>query len=143
MPIFNTSVDRLEQVPQRLRQLFEFAPAAALNDEGIRGEVAEGGARQVIAALADELDAAARLADKQAFRAVADRVKQKTGLKGRALFHPIRIALTGAADGPELDLLVPAMERGADLDPAAGFRPIAGARERARDFANVLDHLDQ
>ena len=139
VPIFNTSVDRLEQVPQRLRQLFEFSPAAALTDEGIRGEVADGGARKVIAALADELDASPRLADKQAFRAVADRVKQKTGLKGRGLFHPIRIALTGAGDGPELDLLVPAMERGADLDPAAGFRPIVGARERARDFANSLD----
>jgi len=32
VPIFNTSVDRLDQVPQRLRQLFEFSPAAALGD---------------------------------------------------------------------------------------------------------------
>ena len=76
---------------------------------------------QVIEALAEELQSAPRLLDKQAFRGVADRVRQKTGQKGRALFHPIRIALTGAADGPELDLLVPAIERGADLDPSTGI----------------------
>jgi hypothetical protein len=70
---------------------------------------------------------------------VADRVKQKTGQKGRALFHPIRIALTGATDGPELDLLVPAIERGADLDRSSGIAPIAGARERAREFTRALD----
>src|SRR5688500_8715723 len=32
VPLFNTSIDRLEQVPQRLRQLFEFSAAAALDD---------------------------------------------------------------------------------------------------------------
>jgi hypothetical protein len=66
-------------------------------------------------------------------------VKQKTGQKGRALFHPIRVALTGAADGPELDLLVPAIERGADLDPSSGIAAIIGARERAQQFASALD----
>ena len=96
-------------------------------------------ARQVIDALADELRAAPRLLDKQAFRGVADRVKQKTGQKGRALFHPIRIALTGAGDGPELDLLVPAMERGAALDSSTGIVRITGARERAQQFASALD----
>ena len=139
VPVFNTSVDRLEQVTQRLRQLFEFSAATALGDAAIRGEVGEGPARQVIDALAEELYSAPRLADKQTFRSIADRVKQKTGQKGRALFHPIRIALTGAADGPELDLLVPAMERGAELPPEAGLAPVIGARERAMQFARALD----
>ena len=93
----------------------------------------------MIDALAEELQSAPPLLDKQAFRGVADRVKQKTGQKGRALFHPIRIALTGAADGPELDLLVPAMERGADLDSSTGIARIIGARERAQQFARALD----
>jgi glutamyl-tRNA synthetase/nondiscriminating glutamyl-tRNA synthetase len=139
VPIFSTSVDRLDQVPQRLRQLFEYSPAASLADATIRAEVSEPAARQVIAALAEALQQAPRMFDKQAFRAVADRVKQKTGQKGRALFHPIRIALTGAGDGPELDLLVPAMERGAELDRSAGVAPILGARERAEQFARALD----
>ena len=139
VPLFNTSVDRLEQVPQRLHQLFEFSAAAALENPTIRGEASEGPARQVIDALADELPSAPRLLDKQTFRASADRVKQKTGQKGRALFHPIRLALTGAGDGPELDLLVPAMERGAALDSTTGIARIIGARERAQQFARALD----
>jgi nondiscriminating glutamyl-tRNA synthetase len=139
VPLFNTSVDRLDQVPARVRQLFQFSATAALEDAAIRGEVAEGPARQVIDALAEELQASPRLVDKLAFRGVADRVKQKTGQKGRALFHPIRIALTGAADGPELDLLVPAMDRGAELPDATGIARIPGARERAQQFARALD----
>lgn len=134
VPVFNTSVDRLEQVPQRLHQLFEFSAATSPDDATIGSEVREGAARQVINALAEDLRSAPRLVDKQAFRACADRVKQKTGQKGRALFHPIRIALTGAGDGPELDLLVPAIERGADLDPSTGIARITGARERAEQF---------
>ena len=138
VPIFNTSIDRLDQVPQRLRQLFEFSPAASLADQTIRAEASEVASNQVIVALAEELQTSPRLLDRQAFRAIADRVKQKTGLKGRSLFHPIRLALTGAGDGPELDLLVPAMEHGAELDPAAGMVPVVGARERAQQFASFL-----
>jgi glutamyl-tRNA synthetase len=139
VPLFNTSVDRLEQVPERVRQVFAFSAVAALGDAAIRGEAGEAPARTVIAALAEELQSAPRLLDRVAFRGVADRVKQKTGQKGRALFHPIRIALTGATDGPELDLLVPAIERGADLDGSSGIAPIAGGRERAREFTRALD----
>jgi glutamyl/glutaminyl-tRNA synthetase len=140
VPLFNTSVDRLDQVPMRLRQLFQFSAAAALDDPAIRSEVSEGPARLVVEALADEMQATPPLLDKQAFRASADRVKQKTGQKGRGLFHPIRIALTGAADGPELDLLVPAMERGAALDSSSGVVRITSARERAQQFATALGH---
>ena len=121
-----------------------FLRPTALADGTIRAEVSEGPARQVIDALADELQTAPRLADRQAFRGVADRVKQKTGQKGRALFHPIRIALTGAGDGPELDLLVPAIERGAELDAVDGHRadrrrPRTRAAIRARSISRSLD----
>ena len=56
-------------------------------------------------------------------------------MKGKALFHPIRVALTGEGGGPELDLAVPAIERGAELPPGAGMAPILGCRERAVAFA--------
>jgi glutamyl/glutaminyl-tRNA synthetase len=138
MPLVNVSVDRLDQVPQRLKQLFEYSAETALKQSEIRTEVDTDAGRAVIDALAAELGTSPRLLDKQMFRALADRVKQTSGQKGRALFHPIRIALTGAGDGPELDLLVPAMEHGAGLDPAAGIVPITGARERAANFAALL-----
>jgi len=38
-------------------------------------------------------------------------VKQATGAKGRALFHPLRLALTGQERGPELKELLPLIGR--------------------------------
>ena len=38
-------------------------------------------------------------------------LKAATGAKGRALFHPLRLALTGAEDGPELKALLPLIGR--------------------------------
>ena len=38
-------------------------------------------------------------------------VKAATGKKGRALFHPLRLALTGAENGPELAALLPLIGR--------------------------------
>jgi hypothetical protein len=125
-------------VPQRLQQLFEFAPDRLLANAGLRAEANTPGVRQVIEALAEELEKSPRLADKDAFRALANVVKQRSGQKGKALFHPIRLALTAAGDGPELDLLVPAIERGAELSAEAGFVPVVGARERAARFVKAL-----
>jgi glutamyl-tRNA synthetase len=38
-------------------------------------------------------------------------LKVTSGRKGRALFHPLRLALTGREDGPELKLLLPLIGR--------------------------------
>lgn len=40
-----------------------------------------------------------------------DAVKQATGAKGKALFHPLRLALTGCEAGPELKALLPLIGR--------------------------------
>ena len=45
--------------------------------------------------------------DDQTFNTWMNAVKEKTGLKGKDLFHPIRLALTGEASGPELKTLLP------------------------------------
>jgi nondiscriminating glutamyl-tRNA synthetase len=138
MAIASASVDRLNQVPARLAFLFDFAPERALAEPAVREELSAVGARSVILALAEELAAAPRL-DREEFRAVANRVKARTGQKGKALFHPIRVMLTGRAEGPELDLAVPAIDRGADLPESAGIPKILGNRERAEQFARALE----
>ncbi|MCK5089987.1 MAG: glutamate--tRNA ligase, partial [Hyphomicrobiaceae bacterium] len=38
-------------------------------------------------------------------------LKTASGIKGRALFHPLRLALTGLEDGPELKVLLPLIGR--------------------------------
>jgi len=137
MPIASGSVDRLNHVPARLAFLFEYDPARTLSDAHVREELKSDAARAVIAALAEELASAPRL-DRERFRAAANQVRARTGQKGKALFHPIRIALTGRSEGPELDLAVPAIDRGADLSFSSGIPPILGCRERAAAFSEHI-----
>jgi len=137
MPIASASVDRLDQVPARLAFLFDYSPERTLRDPAILDEMIADGPRRVVDTLAEELDASPRL-DRERFREVANRVKARTSQKARALFHPIRIALTGRAEGPELDLAVPAIDRAADVPPDVGVPPIAGCRERAAAFAEAV-----
>ena len=139
VPLAAASIDRLEQVPARLRFLFDYSSARALTDPAIQAEVGEPKARAVIEALHDELASAPRLLDKDLFRAAAARVRERTGQKGKALFHPIRLALTGEAEGLELDLAVPALEAGAELPSGSGIRRILGAKERAAAFVALAD----
>jgi nondiscriminating glutamyl-tRNA synthetase len=137
VPMATGSVDRLADIPDRLRFIFDFDPQRSLKDEEVRSVVGEPGASDVIAALAEELAGRPRL-DREKFRAAAAVIRQHTGRKGRALFHPIRVALTGQAGGPELDLAVPAVDRGADLPAASGVSPVVGCRERAAAFAAAV-----
>jgi len=138
MTMATASVDRLNQIPTRLALVFDYDAARALGDPGIRDEMAAAPARSVVAALAEELSLAPRL-DRDRFRSVANQVKARTGQKARGLFHPIRVALTGKPDGPELDLLLPAIDRGAELPTGAGIPPIVGCRERAAAFVKALN----
>ena len=138
MGLASASVDRLNQVPARMGFLFDYGAAKALGDERLLAEMREDGARAVVTALAEELAAAPRL-DREKFREIANRVKARTGQKSKALFHPIRIVLTGRAEGPELDLAVPAIDLGAELPPSAGIPKIVGNRERAAAFAHALE----
>ena len=137
MAMVTSSVDRLEQVPARLAFLFNYDAAKTLDAPHARHAMSSEGARAVAAALVEELVAAPRL-NREGFRAVANQIRARTGQKAKALFHPIRLALTGRAEGPELDLAVPAIDGGAELRPDAGIPTIIGNRERAAAFLRCL-----
>lgn len=138
LPPAAASVDRLSQVPDRLRTIFAFDVAATADDPALGAELADPPARAVVVALADELASAPPLVEREIFRAAAARVKDRTGQKGRALFHPIRVALTGAGEGPELDVIVPAIERAARLPSDSGLAPVTSCRVRASLMAERL-----
>jgi nondiscriminating glutamyl-tRNA synthetase len=128
LPGMAASVDRLPQLADRLESVFR-QPGAPIENEA--------GLPEVAAALAAELEVGLRLVDKDTFRALAGRVKDRTGLKGKGLFHPIRVILTGAAEGPELDLILPAIDRAADLLDS-GLAPVASCQARAEFAAKML-----
>jgi glutamyl-tRNA synthetase/nondiscriminating glutamyl-tRNA synthetase len=132
LPLGVASVDRLEDLPARVAFVFDWEPGRAA---ALAGAEASGAA--AVRAFADEIAAAGRL-DRDAFRAAAGRARDRSGLKGRALFHAIRAAVTGADTGPELDLAIPAIDRAAALGPGAGLVPVKSCAERAREVAAIL-----
>jgi glutamyl/glutaminyl-tRNA synthetase len=109
-----------------------------LADPVLQAELREAGAAAVVQSLAGLLVSAGPLETREQFRALAARVKDATGQKGKALFHPIRVVLTGAAEGPELDLLVPAIDRAAAFPAGAGLSPVVSCRTRATAIAERL-----
>ena len=136
LPMAVGSVDRVEEIPERLTCIFRWDVARATTL--VQGEP-DGPA--VIRAFAQEIAAAGPL-DRERFRAAATRVRERTGRKGAALFHPLRVALTGAASGPELDLAVPSIDRGAELPAAAGVAPILSCRSRAQAVVARLSEAE-
>ncbi|MBI2828603.1 MAG: glutamate--tRNA ligase [Acidobacteria bacterium] len=143
VPLAAASVDRLDQVPARLRFLLDYSAARALEDPVVRAEAET--ARPVVAALAEVLANSGPLVDREAFRAAVARVRERTGQRGKPLLYPIRLALTGEPEGLELDLAVPVIERGAMLSrsdgrplQSSGLRPIASAADRAAAFHRAL-----
>lgn len=64
-----------------------------------------------------------------AYRELALSLRDSLKVKGKALFHPIRVAVTGAASGPELERLVPLLTRGARLSELP--RPVFSPCQRA------------
>ena len=130
-PSMAASVDRLAELPDRLETVFRWGVPLEPDHE----------ARQVAPVLAEMLRDAPRMVDRETFRAVANRVKERTGLKGKSLFHPIRSLLTGAHEGPELDLIIPAIDRATDLAPNSGLKPVIGCRERAAAAAEMVARI--
>jgi len=62
-------------------------------------------------------------------------VKEQTGAKGKELFHPIRITITGSHSGPDFDKVVPIIEEGSAL-----LLPqhVMSVKERVAAFVRVF-----
>ncbi len=125
------NLDQLDQLPAAAHLIFEYDAATVVNGEETRHVVEDAGAREVLKAFIPKAIEAAELTY-QRFREIAKAVQKETGKKGKDLFHPIRVALTGAVSGPELEKLIPIFEEGSKLPLA---RHVKSVRERLSEFA--------
>jgi glutamyl/glutaminyl-tRNA synthetase len=100
-------VDTLADVPRALAPFIgdaiEFEPAAA---EALDSE----GARDLCRALAEQLDPLAEWSG-EVFKSAVQSVGRARSLKGKALFQPVRAALTGRTHGPELPVVAELLGR--------------------------------
>ncbi|HSP14288.1 MAG TPA: glutamate--tRNA ligase [Thermoanaerobaculia bacterium] len=102
--VVKTSVHRLTQFEEALRFVREFQCADV--DRGFREK------------LRDDLRTNGTPVDETTFKAMVERLKFSTGLKGKALFMPLRLAITGSDHGPELVRAIPLLQRASEGDPS-------------------------
>jgi nondiscriminating glutamyl-tRNA synthetase len=125
------NLDMLSHLPAAVRLIFEYDAANAASGEETRHVIQDAVPREVLKAFIPEVLDVEDLTYER-FRAIAKAVQKETGKKGKELFHPIRVALTGAVSGPELEKLIPIFEEGAKLPLA---RHVKSVSERVREFA--------
>jgi nondiscriminating glutamyl-tRNA synthetase len=131
-------VDRLEQLPERASSIFRYDATAALADPGnaeVLGWPQSNAvlARFVVKVLEDESAQAGQLTAEQ-FKKLVNEVKAETETKGKELFHPIRIVITGSHSGPDFDRLIPILEEGSHL---ALPKPVLSTRQRVEEFGKA------
>jgi glutamyl-tRNA synthetase len=132
LALFLPAVDRLDQLPSKAAPIFLFDPAAARRNPENAAVLAADSARTVLGELAHHARTHNDYVTPEDFNAWMNEIKFAAGVKGKELFHPVRIALTGAHSGREFDKLIPLIE-----DAAALGLPVPGVRERIEQFTGV------
>ena len=92
-------------------------------------------ARDVIRQLALHLLDGSPL-NSERFKEIITALKEELDLRGRELFHPIRLALTGRSGEGELDRVILLLDEAAALPFAV---PVKSARQRILEFCSALD----
>ena len=100
--VVKTSVQRLTQFEAALRFVREYE----------KPQVDRTFAEQ----LADELRSHGAPRDEAGYKEMVERLKSSTGLKGKSLFMPLRLAMTGSEHGPELVKVIPLLQHASEVD---------------------------
>lgn len=69
------------------------------------------------------------------YMALVNEIKNETGVKGKNLYHPLRLCVSSSLSGPDLDKLVKVIETGSKLNLPF---PIEPSFKRAWKFINFL-----
>jgi nondiscriminating glutamyl-tRNA synthetase len=125
-------VDHLDELPSKAASVFAFDPEAARASEENAAMLVASSAGIVLDDMASRVRAHSGSVTPEVFKAWMNEIKAATKIKGKELFHPVRIALTGAHSGPDFDKLIPLIEDGAALGLG-----IPSVRERIERFVGV------
>jgi len=124
------NISLLQQLPGAVHIIFEYDAGKANQELRLSATASD---RAVLNAFIPKVLAQSELGYER-FRAITKEVQKETGEKGKALFHPIRVAITGAVSGPELEKLIPIFEEGSQLPLGRHVKSVA---ERLREFADA------
>jgi glutamyl-tRNA synthetase len=125
-------VDHLDQLPTKAASIFGFDPDTARIIPENSAILSADSARTVLGELAHRVRAHSDIVTSEDFKQWMNDIKAASGVKGKELFHPVRIALTGSHSGPDFDKIIPLIEEGAALGLG-----IPSVRERIERFLGV------
>ncbi len=133
--IVQKGAETLDDVVDAVESICRFDASASVASEDVSPTLAEESSRAVIEALRDMLRSEGAPNDAEGYKALTEQVKERTGQKGKPLFMPIRIAVTGAAHGPELKELIPLLDR---ASRTVGLTKVASPLERTEAILEAL-----
>ena len=129
--LLGPSVNKLDELPARASLIFNYNATEALRAPDNAEVLAAPKTTDVLTAFAEQVQVAPEPLTPERFKEIMNAVKAKTGAKGKDLFHPVRIVITGSHSGPEFDKLIPILEEGAELNLP---KRVMGARDRLKAF---------
>jgi nondiscriminating glutamyl-tRNA synthetase len=127
-------VDRFADLPSLFGLLFDFSPEAM--DEEAKKEMASNAAKTVIRSFSAKIRPVKDF-NYPEFARITNEIKKETGLKGKNLYHPLRLALTARPSGLDLDKFISIVEEGAKLGLPKDMRSCA---ERIAEVVAYLDN---
>lgn len=119
--------EAIEVVKTAVHLLPQFAEALRF----VTGYTAPEIDRGFATAIAEDLHEYGSPRDADGVKAMNERLKKATGLKGKELFMPLRLALTGMNHGPELVRAIPLLTCASESDPRV-LSPLARVEQCIR-----------
>jgi len=92
---------RLDEAPKQAE--IYYRERISLTGEQMK-EIDTDDSRRVVGMLKSKVEKLSEV-DMTNFKPILNEIQKETGIKGKSLFHPIRLALTGEGQGPELGLV--------------------------------------
>jgi nondiscriminating glutamyl-tRNA synthetase len=129
------SAHKVPDIAAALSFIFQFDAEAILADADNRAVLQEEGVPELLLALEEDLRTNGAPLDADAYQELTNRLKEKTGAKGKKLFMPLRIATTGSTHGPELKWALPLLEKGSRIE---GLGPIVSPLARVETLNKFL-----
>ena len=134
--LYRKYLNRLADLIRAADHLFDFDPQKSLQTEEVIEILSAPESLQVIEAFSQQILQTQVPIDNEQYKAAVLATMELTGQKGKRLFRPVRVAITGRASGPELEALIPVLEKGSELDLPT---PVIGVRARVEAVLNQLD----
>jgi nondiscriminating glutamyl-tRNA synthetase len=116
--VLNAIKENVETLAELKGYISIFLPGEFSVDAHARSVLAEDGALTAVKAMEETVKGMGEV-DEDGFSQIVAELKKRTGLQGKKLFAPLRAALTGRMEGPELNKVIPLLGKRVILERLA------------------------